>query len=231
MRVQCQITHRYLGDGCRRAGGIWICRYCPEGETYQRAELFDPELCDLVDHAIERARAIFEKPDDDLETRIWLGDHPETVYEEAEGAVHIYLGRDSNWLQYAYSGAHEAFHRACSPCNGTRSWADEMLAVMFSLRYLHEVGLVDHAQVNEVGLRQKATQCTLEQAMNHRGRYPDGFYGRVFLVGEALIEAVGWDALGRLAAYYDADGIPEVPTWIDSLPATAQAHVKAILTP
>jgi len=73
--------------------------------------------------------------DDAIETAVWLGDRPETVYEPKPNRVNIYLGRTSNPLQIGYSGAHEAFHRVCSPMAGTH-WADEMFAVLFSLLYL-----------------------------------------------------------------------------------------------
>lgn len=69
---------------------------------------------------------MFDVAPDSRDTRIWLGDSPETVLERDENAYHIYLDRNSNWLQYCYSGAHEAFHRACSPCDGGGHWVDEM---------------------------------------------------------------------------------------------------------
>jgi hypothetical protein len=194
IRVQCQRTRLYVGPARRTAGGIWQCCYCPDAETYRQAELFDPELCALVEHAIDSARAHFGKCGDEVRTRIWLGEGPETAFEEEQGAVHIYLGRSSNWLQYLYSGSHEAFHRACSPCRGGH-WADEMLAVTFSLMFLRENGFGDHADLNERALREEASRCTLSQALSYRGGAVDGISGRCFLIAEALIGAIGWDAV------------------------------------
>lgn len=94
-----------MGPSCRKAGGVWECPHCGRGETYQQAELLDAELCNFVHAAVERARALFGIAPDGQETRVWLGDGPETVRETDMDAYHVYLGRDSNWLQYCYSGA------------------------------------------------------------------------------------------------------------------------------
>jgi hypothetical protein len=180
-----------------------------------------------MNHAIERARALFDKPDDGIKTRFRLGEYPEIVYEGAEEAIHVYLGRDSNWLQLSYSGAHEALHRVCSPCNGTGTWVDEMLAVMFSLRYLEEAGFTDHARLNERHLREEAVKAPLEEVLNNE--HPDGVYGRCFLIGQALKAAVGWDGLIALNTYRDANGIVNLDAWIDSLSTAPRAQVKAAL--
>lgn len=154
--VQCQKTRLFIGPSHRKAGGVWECPHCGRDETYAQAELVDPEISSLVLDAVERARALFGVEPDDQETRIWLGDTPETVHERDQKAFHVYLARDSNWLQFAYSGAHEAFHRACSPGAEGGHWVDEVLAVHFSLRYLREIGLEKHAAINTANLEMQA---------------------------------------------------------------------------
>jgi hypothetical protein len=228
IRVQCQRTRRYLGPGCRRAGGVWECRFCPDSETYRQVELFDLELCALVERAIGSARAHFEKPDDGVQTRIWLGESPETIFEGEQGAVHLYLGRGSSWLQHAYSGAHEAFHRACSPCRGGH-WADEMLAVTFSLLFLREAGLNDHADLNENALRDEASRCTLSQALSYRGGDMDGIYGRCFLIGETLCDAIGWEAMAAIPSYCQLGGQPGFDPWLAGLDGEAKAKACTAL--
>lgn len=220
----------FLGPGCRKAGGLWRCPYCGRGETYQQADLVDAELCELVSGAVDRARQLFGVAPDGRETRVWLGDGPETVFERDQNAYHVYLGRDSNWLQHCFSGAHEALHRVCSPCNGGGHWVDEMLAVYFSLRYLRELGLDEHAAVNEVQLAQQSISCPRQVALNNVGHpYPDGYYGACFLLGRDLVEAAGGDSLVDLNRARDAEGRPDPDRWIESLEDAARREVERIL--
>lgn len=230
MKVQCQRTRMFIEPGSRKVGGVWVCPHCDRGETYQQAELVDPELCDLVHEAVGRARELFGVADDDRETRVWLGDDPETVLEADLKTYHVYLGRDSNWLQYCYSGAHEALHRACSPCDGTGHWVDELLAVHFSLRYLREIGLSDHAALNELNLETASSRCPRHVALSDEGRsYPDGYYGACFVLGRELIEATGWDGLVELNRARDEEGHPEPDRWINGLEDEIREEVERIL--
>jgi hypothetical protein len=228
IRVQCQRTRYYIGPASRRAGGIWTCPHCPDGETYQQAEILDPDIPRLVNDAIQFARLTFGKADDGLPTRVWLGEGPETVYEADEGAVHIYLGRGSDWLQYAYSGSHEAFHRACSPCVGG-SWADEMLAVEFSLRYLRAIGLEAHAGLNEGVLRASGAQHSVSEVVSGQLGWPDGAYGRAFLICEELNAALGRDVVQTLPSYCVLGGEPAFPAWRDSLSSEDRRKLDAII--
>jgi hypothetical protein len=228
-KIQCQLTRIYLGQGARRAGGIWECPHCRCGETYVQAEIVDPDLCELVEGAVARARQLFGVKEDGKETRILLGDSPETVFEEDLNAFHIYLDRSSNWLQYCYSGSHEAFHRACSP--GTRGhWVDEMLAVHFSLLYLRELDLEDHAELNEVQLGRQSEICPRSAILDADGHgYPDGSYGAFFSLGCDLIKIVGWDGLVDLNRFRESRGQPEPGRWIANLSEDERRRIAATL--
>ena len=48
------------------------------------------------------------------------------------------------------------------------------------------------------------------------GRFPEGLYGRAWLTGRSLIDAVGWEHVRLLATSFDARGGPDVAEWIHS---------------
>ena len=229
VHVQCQRTRHYISFAYRHAGGVWHCPHCADGETYSQAELVDSDISRLVDDAVRFARLCYRKADDGVTTRLWLGDRPETVFEKEQGAVHIYLGRGSNWLQYAYSGAHEAFHRVCSPCLGNGTWADEMLAVDFSLRYLRAIGLEDHADLNEAALRASAERRSVTEVVSGSTDWDDGGYGRAFLICEELIAALGRSKITKLPSYCGLGGEPAFPAWRDSLSIEDRQKLDAII--
>ena len=225
--VQCQKTRFYLDEHHRYAGGIWRCPYCSEQEEYLRVQ--DQDLLDLVDAAIEAARSAFGVEDDGIPTIVWLGNMPETVYEERLGAYHLYLDRDSNWLQLQYSAAHEAFHRVCTPRN-LRHWIHEMLAVMFALRYLRSIGLHEHAATNEAALEAEASQLSLARLLRLTATaYLPGVYGRAFVLGRELEAVVGWDQLRRLALSYDSSGGPDLEPWHSQLDPDQRHEVRVVL--
>jgi hypothetical protein len=183
----------------------------------------------LIDDAIQFARLSFGKADDGVATRLWLGDGPETIYEKDQAAVHIYLGRDSNWLQIVYSGAHEAFHRACSPCIGSNFWVDEMLAVDFSLQYLRAVGLGSHADLNEISLRSSAARRSVREVVSGQLDWLDGGYGRAFLICEELTVALGRSTVATLPSYCRLGGEPAFLPWRDSLSLEDRQKLDAII--
>jgi hypothetical protein len=227
-KVQCQRTRRYIGTVHRTAGGIWNCPHCEDNEAYRQAELFDADICALLEDAIEVARQTFDKPDDGVPSLFFLGDEPETVYEADQGTVHIYLARDSSWLEHCYSGSHEAFHRACSPCIGGH-WADEMLAVMFSLRYLRSIGLEEHALLNESALVLAALTCSTDELINGNPEEGPATYGRSLRIGQELTEEVGWDCLARLPGFTELGGSPGFESWRDALSPPVLEKVDKVL--
>jgi hypothetical protein len=163
-------------------------------------------------------RGEFEVADDGLSTEIWLGSGPETVFEAGAGGYNIYLGRGSDRWQFMYSGAHEAFHRVCGEGKNRSDWADEMFAVHFSLIYLERIGETDHAERNRRHLVEQAARCSVEELFRlGEGVEPVGIYGRAYLVGLEIVEAVGWEALRPLATMRRSDGRCDVETWLATL--------------
>jgi hypothetical protein len=147
--VQCQRTRRFIP--MRPLETAVVCPWCDEHETYQRLEP-EHEAWHHVQRAIQMCRIEFGIPDDEREAVVWLGDHPETVFESHLDRHNIYLGRDSDRWQFMYSGSHEAFHRVCGERKNAMHWADEMFAVFFSLLYLERIGETAHADRNRIGL-------------------------------------------------------------------------------
>lgn len=221
--VQCQRGRRYI-PAPGPDSQTWVCPFCPGHETYRRVDSGVPR--EVVGMAMAMCRAEFGVEDDGVDTVVWLGQGGETVFEAAIGAYHVYLSRDANPLQILYQGSHEAFHRVCAPPVGVLHWLDEMLAVHFSLVFLERIGQVAHADINRTALRADAENCSPAQmTATSAVSYPEGLYGRAYLVGEALIEAVGWDLFKLLAATRGSDGKLCLETWIHAL--TQPARDKA----
>ena len=231
MRVQCQKTRRYLGEEHRTDVGVWTCPYCPEAEEYTLATESNPNLCAAVDRATDLAREVFPRTDDRKPTRVFLGNDGECVYEDGEPAFHIYISRGNSWLQNCYQGSHEACHRVCTERN-TGYWPDEMLAVLFSLRFLREMGLHEGATVNEDALRTDAEQMSQSEVLTApRNSGSPGLYGRCFLLGKDLERAVGHEALSRLPSHRTSAGAIDVHTWLEALPRQSRRWATRVLTP
>lgn len=162
-------------------------------------------------------RMEFAVVDDGLPTLVWLGEEPEHVFEKLLHSHHIYLARDADPRQIMFSGAQEAFHRVCTP-NNQPNWAHEMLSLLSALQFLDRMGETGFADRNRTWLAEHAPPCSLEQMLSLDAvPYPEGLYGRAYVVGEALIAAIGWDTLKPLALARDRDGMASVETWLESL--------------
>jgi hypothetical protein len=225
--VQCQRTRCYLPFVIAE-GEMASCPWCPDHETYERvaSSRFPSKL---VNKAIRMARSEFKVAEDALGTAVWIGEGPECVLEPHLNRCNIYLGRKSKPLQIMYSGGHEAFHRVCSPSVGSH-WADEMFAVLFSLLYLDSIGQGEHADVNRRDLVAEADLCTIETMFKlDGGSCPPGLYGRVYLLGQSLIERIGWGCLKLLAVTKDPDGRMDLTAWLSSLTTDERRKVLPLL--
>jgi hypothetical protein len=226
-QVQCQRTRRYLSEVIPLR--LAVCPVCDDHEQYKRLSHED-EAWRHVDLATQLCRAEFGVPDDGRQAAVWLGDRPETVFEKHLDHHNVYLGRTADRWQHMYSGAHEAFHRVCGEGKNSSHWADEMLAVLFSLTYLEWIGEAAHAERNRRQLTEQAGCCSLEQMLGVAGGpLPEGLYGRVYVVGEKLREAIGWEALRSLATTRHDDGACDVDRWLDSL-GKARPVAAAVLS-
>ena len=225
--VQCQRTRFYLSKPAED-GRTFVCDRCPGHETYRRAERGD-QPHDVVGLATATCRVEFSGPDDGYPTVVWLGEESETVFEKDLGAYHVYLGRDATPVQALYQAAHESFHRVCTP-TGSFHWAHEMLAVHFSLLFLDRVGQHAYAATTRARLTSEAAQCSLDRMLDLAGLpYPLGLYGRAYVVGSELVEAVGWDRSRLLALVRSGAGRPCVNTWLGSLATPERTQAERVL--
>jgi hypothetical protein len=226
-QVQCQQTRRYIPMN----GGqlTATCPWCEEGETYHRLGP-EHEAWHHVRLATQICRAEFGVRPDGRDAVVWLGDHPETVFEKHLDRYNIYLGRRSDRWQGMYSGSHEAFHRVCSKGKNKSHWVDEMFAVMFSLLYLDHIGEAAHADRNRAHLLEQASLVSRSEMLEViSGSLPDGLYGRAYLLGEELRDLIGWPALKSLAVIRTPDGTPDIEAWLDSLPGPTQSGVAEMV--
>jgi hypothetical protein len=117
-----------------------------------------------------------------------------------------------------YSGSHEAFHRVCGEQKNALHWADEMFAVLFSLLYLERIDEIEHARRNRAGLVEEAHHASRQEMLGAtHGPLSNGFYGQAYLLGEELLQIVGWEELKGLAILRTAEGFPNIKAWIASL--------------
>lgn len=227
--VQCQRTRRFITTSLPD-GRTWVCPYCTNGEAY-RMSLPNEQSAAAFAGAVNACRAEFGVVDDGIPTLVFMGEYGETVFIAGLGRFHIYLSRDNNPNQTRYQAAHEAFHRVCTPPNAF-SWAHEMLAVHFALRFLDHgsVGLRAYAELTRVTLRREANFCSRQQMLAlGTPPYPTGLYGRAFVVGEELVAALGWDQLKSLALARGTGGEPGVDAWLTGLSGEEESLARRIL--
>ena len=106
-----------------------------------------------------------------------------------------------------------------------------VLSLLFALQFLERMGETVYAERSRIWLTEEAAPCSLDEMLSLDAvPYPPGLYGRAYVVGEALIAAIGWDALKPLALARDGDGMACVDTWLDSLASTDREKAAEVLT-
>ncbi len=161
------------------------------------------------------------------------GDYPEFLPAAGGARARIRLGRyGPDWWRVRYQVAHELFHWACTPA-GVFHWAHELFAVEMAVRAMARIG--EHAYAARCAAELAADAERLDLAGMLRARlelaYPEGLYGRAFLTGRALAEAVGWERLKPLATSFDRRGRPDVAAWARSFPSEERERIEAVLGP
>ena len=232
---RCQRTFRRLsrgetvpGTGVRR----WGCPHCSDAEIYEAVR--DADLNEYARLAYDDCVADFGPPSDAAwPTVLVLGLRPECVREADEKRYDLYLQTGSDPWQLRLQIGHETFHRVCSQ-GRVFHWTHEMFACLVSVRLLRRFGLSDYAEKRE---REWQTEAALLPVAALRDTnlwagapYPPGLYGRAYVTGARLVEAVGWRRLCALArARPPSGGTPDVNAWLAALPDEARARVLAVL--
>lgn len=236
---RCQRTFRKLPLGVALPGvGAmrWVCPHCADGEAYETVR--DGDLLHFAHLALANAIRDFGPPNDVRRPVLFLtGLYPECVREPSDKRYDIYLQRGSDVWQCRLQIGHELFHRVCSQ-GRVFHWTHEMLACVFSMRVLQARGLTDYARAIEEHFARQATDLSVAQMqaapLFGGNTYPPGLYGRAYLTGQALTEALGWPALCKLARWGVADtaagaSVPDVTGWLHSLPDKQKQRAREIL--
>jgi hypothetical protein len=159
------------------------------------------------------------------------GANPEYRALTADGMPRIFVAREgADWWRIRYQIAHEVFHWLCTPPR-TFHWTHEMLAVEIALRAMRGIGEHDYAQRAMNGLVEESGQSSLATILTTpvTPGEPPGLYGRAWVTGRSLIEAVGWERVKLLAQSFDAEGRPDVARWVRSLTEVEQRWAEAVL--
>ena len=212
------------------APGTWTCPGspyspgCPGGEQYFLLD--DPEWRRRFNDCVALCEAEFGGSlQPDVETLLFMGEEPESVFETHAGYHSIYFKRGSDIQQLSYQLGQEVFHRVCTP-SGTCHWAHEILSLLFSFDYLETVGFGNYAGSQKERLRQESGLLSLPEMIDVSSMpYPLGMYGRAFVTGEQLLREVGWENLKPLARSFDALGKPDVAGWKRSLSNEAREAI------
>jgi len=89
----------------------------------------------------------------------------------------------------------------CSPPR-TFHWTHELLAVETAVRAMERIGEHDYARRESELLAREAERLSLDAMLTTQleaGRFPEGLYGRAWLTGRSLIDAVGGEHVRLLA--------------------------------
>ncbi len=235
---QCQISpnRTILTDDQRIAEGLWLCPGepyspgCPGGEVYRRA---DQDLQEHLAAAISACASEFgvSQTDFSIPSELLLGQRPETVLEKS-GQVVVYVNPEKvSRKTLIGQAAHEAFHVACSPLRPqVLKWSHELLAEHFRVRYLDLSDMEAAAEMHRNWLTTNGQTFPLEEVTSATGT-SGGYYGRVFLLGQELIEATSWPVVRSIAPALKEDGRPDPAAWVVALPPAWTTEVKRILAP
>ena len=105
-----------------------------------------------------------------------------------------------------------------------------MLAEHFRVRYLDLSDMEAAAEMHRNWLTTNGQTFPLEEVPNATDTSA-GYYGRVFLLGQELIDATSWPVVRGIAPALKEDGRPDLTAWVATLPPAWTTDVKRILAP
>ena len=149
----------------------------------------------------------------------------------ADGLPRIFVKRRyADWWRIRYQIAHELFHWLCTP-PGIFHWTHELFAVEMAVRAMQELGEHDYVRRETKRLAAEAELLSLNAMLvTPFGDVPlAGVYGRAWVTGRALMDAIGWEGLKPLARSYDEHGKPDVAAWVRALERPKRTAVEGVL--
>ena len=225
---QCQRSYFYLSDD-PAAPDEWVCPgwpktavgdACPGNERY--TVLHERRWAEHAESARSHCEALFGAADRPTDTTMLIrGITAQTIHEKGAARFVIYVVNGSDDDQLRGQLAHEAFHRVRSwrHDRATLHWVHEMLATLFTVTHLREHGYGAYAAKQVARFRAEAPLLTTAGFTRVTSLpYPAAVYARGYVLGESLVEAVGWQRLAGLASTFDAAGVPDVSMWLGKLP-------------
>jgi hypothetical protein len=197
--------------------------------TLRSADLDDEVAAFLAERACRTAAEFGQKPRE-LPSLEW-GEGAEYRTNPGDGRPTIFVARaGADWWRIRYQIAHEVFHWLCTP-PGTFHWTHELFAVELAVRAMDELGQLDYAARTVDSLTAQAELLPLQDMLGTplAPPYPPGLYGRAWVTGRLLDEAVGWERLKPLASSFDLAAQPDVVGWVRSLPRGDREKAGAVL--
>jgi hypothetical protein len=195
-----------------------------------RSAELDEEVMAFLAERARKTAGEFGKDYRELPLLEW-GDSIQYQAITPDGRPRILVVRDgTDWWRIRYQIAHEVFHWLCSPPQ-TFHWTHEMLAVETAVRAMDEIGEHEYAQRARDLLTEQAPLLSVEEmlATPLAQGYPAGLYGRAWVTGRQLTEAVGWERVKQLASSFGADGKVDLLAWVRSVPGAERPLIEAVL--
>ena len=119
-----------------------------------------------------------------------------------------------------------------SPCRVVFDWVQEMFAVLLAVCAMEEAGLEEYADAERKALTDDASGLNVQTMVKMEVGLPisPALYGRAFLVGTQLNQAIGWKRLKLLGTEIDPDtGKHDLRAWLADLESGDRRAAERVL--
>ncbi len=194
----------------------------------------DPQLLGILNQRILRTAELFDLSPATFPSPAELVWRPNRSpqFELFDPGIRIFLTNKNYPQQARYQIAHEVVHGTLSPTRVVFDWVQEMFAVLLAVWAMEEAGMQEYADGEREVLRRNATDLDVQAMLQMKVALPipPPLYGRAFLVGTQLNEAIGWERLKLLGASFDVEtGKHDVRTWLAGLERSDRSAAECIL--
>ena len=198
----------------------------------------DRELLDYSGHCVRACARELGRAEEGLPPPFVVftgGRVAEFRKQPGHGTAVILKGGSDRW-QLRYQAGHEISHWLCTPAEafpGIFHWTHEMLAFELALRCLRGSkieGSGEYAGRCEQLLERQARRTSRKRMLTTPLTHPYSWvYGRAFVTGRQLQDAVGWERVKELATCFDKRGQPDLRGWLGILPTDERKQAELVL--
>ena len=194
----------------------------------------DPQFLAILEQRILRTAELFDLSPATFPRPaelIWRPNRSPQI-ELFNPGIRIFLTNKVYPQQARYQIAHEVVHGTLSPTRVIFDWVQEMFAVLLAVWAMEEAGIQEYADEEKEALGRSATDLDVQAMLQMKVKLPipPPLYGRAFLVGTQLNEAIGWEKLKLLGTSFDIEtGKHDVRTWLAGLEPSDCSAAERVL--